>query len=143
MTLMLDRRALLMSVGAAIAAAGTAGFPAALFAQAPITVEQFLAISEKLIGRPSLDAAAAKTLLGGFLATGNGPALAKLAAGQDVFGPVANAIVGSWYSGLYNTADGQAVAIFTDALVWNALTFTKPWGYCGGATGFWADPPEA
>lgn len=142
MTSMLDRRALLMNLGAAIAAAGAAGFPATLFAQAPITVEQFLAVSEKLTGKPSLDATVAKTILGGFLATGNGPALAKLAAGGDDLGPVADAIVGAWYSGLYGTADGDAVATFTEALVWDALTFTKPWAECGGATGYWADPPE-
>jgi hypothetical protein len=33
------------------------------------------------------------------------------------------------------------VATFTDALVWNALTFTKPWAECGGETGYWANPP--
>ena len=31
---------------------------------------------------------------------------------------------------------------FNGALVWNALAFTKPFGDCGGATGYWADPPE-
>jgi hypothetical protein len=36
----------------------------------------------------------------------------------------------------------QEVVDFTQALVWNALTFTKPWGECGGETGYWADPPE-
>ena len=37
--------------------------------------------------------------------------------------------------------------ITTDApywdIVWQALTFTKPFGECGGETGYWADPPEA
>jgi hypothetical protein len=37
----------------------------------------------------------------------------------------------------------QKVADFTGALVWQALTFTKPFGECGGETGYWADPPEA
>lgn len=33
------------------------------------------------------------------------------------------------------------VLAYTDALVWAALPFTKPPGYCGGAFGYWADPP--
>jgi hypothetical protein len=57
--------------------------------------------------------------------------------------PLANAIVAAWYSGVYDGAKGPAVADFTGALVWDALTYTKPFGECGGATGYWSDPPES
>jgi hypothetical protein len=136
------RRDLLAGVAAAIAAAGASGFPRELFADTTVTVEQFLALSQKLTNASGLDATVAKTLLGGFLATGNEPALAALIAGQSQDGPLANAIVAAWYSGIYDSAAGkQAVATFTDALLWNALTFTKPAGFCGGATGYWAQAP--
>ncbi|CAN5476900.1 hypothetical protein BH11PSE11_BH11PSE11_21360 [soil metagenome] len=32
---------------------------------------------------------------------------------------------------------------YTGAAVWGALPFTKPPGQCGGAFGYWADPPAA
>jgi len=155
MTAQLSRRDLILSgVAAAIASVGAAGFPSALFAQSAVTPQQFLTLSEKLTVTPNLDLGIATTILGGFLATGHGDEIAKmLAEGYDFFTPLANAIVAAWYSGIYTTitkAAGasppnvpvQEVADFTQALVWNALTFTKPWGECGGETGYWADPPE-
>jgi hypothetical protein len=136
------RRDLLLGVAAAISAAGTSGFPRELYADTTVTVERFLALSQTLTSASGLDAGVAKTLLGGFLAAGNGPALAALIAGGDRAGPLANAIVAAWYSGLYDSGTGkQAVAMFTDALLWNALAFTKPPGFCGGATGYWAQAP--
>ena len=49
----------------------------------------------------------------------------------------------AWYSGLYERNGAPAVGDFEGALVWSALTFSKPWGECGGETGYWADPPES
>ena len=138
----LSRRDLLARVAAAIAVAGTAGFPSALYAAAKVTLDQFIALSEWLTQTPDLDPGIAKTLLGGFLATGNGPALAQLAKKQDEHGAVANAVVAAWYSGIYDTGKGKAVATVDEALMWKALTFTKPFAFCGGDTGYWANPPE-
>jgi len=138
------RRDLLADIAAAVALAGTSGFPRALYADTTVTVEQFLALSQKLTNISGLDPAIAKTLLGGFLATGNGPALAQVIAGAGQDGPLANAIVAAWYSGVYDSGAGrQAVATYTDALLWNALSFTKPLGWCGGSTGYWAKAPGA
>jgi hypothetical protein len=140
------RRSILAGLAAAIAAAGAGGFPAAVFAQSTVTVEQFIALSEKLTGTKALDADIAKTLLGGFLATGNGAALATLVqedADFTSYTDLANAIVAAWFSGVYNTGSGQAVATFTEALLWDALDFTKPWAECGGETGYWAEAPDA
>ena len=138
------RDAILNSLAAAIAAAGSAGFPASLFAQADITAEQFLQLSERLTGASDLDQDVARTLLGGFLATGHGPELLGLATGRQSSSPspLSGAIVAAWYSGLYDTGHGTAVSDFNGALVWNALSFTKPFGSCGGEVGYWADPPE-
>ncbi len=147
MTLPLSRRDLVLAgVGAAIAAAGAGGFPTALFAQASVSVEQFLALSEKLTETKALDVDIAKTLLGGFLATGNGASLAEMVkeeADYTSYTDLANAIVAAWYSGVYDSGSGQAVAAFTDALVWDALTFSKPWAECGGETGYWSEPPQS
>ena len=142
------RDALLAGLAAAIAAAGTGGFPAEVFAQSSVTADQFLTLSEKLTETRGLDAGVAQTLLGAFIATGNGPGLASLVAEDATFTSyteLANAIVAAWYSGVYTTnAQGdQAVSDFTGALVWNALAFTKPFAECGGETGYWAEPPAA
>ena len=157
MTVQLSRRDLILAaVGAAIASAGSVGFPATLFAQSAVTPEQFLALSEKLTQTPKLDLGVATTILGGFLATGHGDEIAQLLGENfNSFTPLANAIVAAWYSGLYTTVPRgsgasahplrgrvQRVATFDQALVWNALTFTKPWGECGGETGYWAQSPE-
>ncbi len=141
---------ILAAVMAAVTGAGTAGFPKALFAQSAVTPEAFLAFSEKVTGVEGLDLGVATTILGGFLATGHGAELALLVSEQgDSFTPLADAVVAAWYSGVVTTGGqgsqgtGQVVADFTGALVWQALTFTKPWAECGGETGYWADPPEA
>ncbi len=137
---------LLASIAAAIAAAA-GEFPASLYAESAVSADQFLALSQNLTQASSLDPGIAKTLLGGFLATGNGVALAELVAdpvsgtGKNALLP--NAIVGAWYSGVYNTAAGPAVATFDQALLWNALTYTKPFGECGGDTGYWSAAPKA
>ena len=136
------RDILLAAIAIAIGSTAGTGFSATLFAQGEITTAQFLALSQKLTQAAGLDESVAKTLLGGFLATGNGPALAQLAAASDEQGPLADAIVAAWYSGVYDTGKGEAVASFDQALVWNVLAFTKPFGFCGGETGYWADPPK-
>jgi hypothetical protein len=136
------RDAILQSVAALIAALGPA-FPSAVFAQADVSVDQFLQLSERLTGVGDLDADTAKTLLGGFLAAGHGPDLAELIRSAPVSAsPLADALVAAWYSGLYETGQGTAVSDFNGALVWTALGFTKPFGSCGGQIGYWADPPE-
>jgi hypothetical protein len=51
----------------------------------------------------------------------------------------AGIVVAAWYSGM---VDGKVVT-YTGALAWNAVPFTKPNGYCGGAFGYWSDPPAS
>jgi hypothetical protein len=139
----ITRRSLI--VGGASAAALAAALPLPGGAQETITLDQFRALSARLTGAAGadLDAAMARKLLDGLVAMGRGPGLALLAADPGVStGTVADDIVAAWYSGTYDTPAGAAVAGFTDALLWNALDFTKPPGFCGGETGYWADPPS-
>ena len=110
MTDLTRRDAILAAVAAAIAA----GVPSAGRATGEVTVAEFLALSERLTGATGLDQGVAQTLLGGFLATGHGPGLGALAAGDAprTPAPLADAIVAAWYSGLYDTGSGPAVADF-------------------------------
>jgi hypothetical protein len=52
-------------------------------------------------------------------------------------------IVAEWYSGMYEAGQGPAVATFEDALLWRALSYTKPLADCGGEMGHWAAPPQS
>lgn len=142
MTSMMTRRALMLS-GAGMSLALAGGLP--VQAQETVTVDQFRSLSARLTGAAvsDLDAGVARTLLDGFIATGRGPGLVLLATDSNVTtGTVANDIVAAWYSGVYDTPKGEALATFNDALVWSALDFTKPFGSCGGETGYWAEPPQ-
>ncbi len=144
------REFILGGVMAAIATAGAAGFPAALYAQSTVTPEAFLAFSKRATGVNDLDPDVAGKILGGFLSTGHGAELAKLVVHQGPsFTQLADAVVAAWYCGLVPTrvpggaGTDDVVTDFKGALVWRALTFSKPFGECGGETGYWADPPEA
>ena len=138
----LNRRDLLLrSLAAAIAAAGAGGFPAALYAAAAVTLDQFLVLSKALTEAADLDPDMGNKLLGGFLATGHGDGLARLVAGEAE-PELANAIVAAWYSGVYDSGQGPAVAGFDQALLWQAMSFTKPFADCGGETGYWSEPPQ-
>jgi hypothetical protein len=138
----LNRRDLLLrSLAAAIAAAGAGGFPAALYAAAAVTLDQFLVLSKALTEAADLDPEMGNKLLGGFLATGHGDGLARLVAGEAE-PELANTIVAAWYSGVSDSGQGPAVAGFDQALLWQAMSFTKPFADCGGDTGYWSEPPQ-
>jgi hypothetical protein len=134
------REILLTGLAAAIAAASASGFPAALFAAAPVTLPQFMTLSARLTEAADLDTGIGEKFLGGFLASGHGAALAGLVAGASE-PELESAIIAAWYSGVYDTGRGKAVAGFEQALLWKALTFTKPPSDCGGEMGYWSQPP--
>jgi hypothetical protein len=137
------RDAILSALWATMASVGSFGFPDRVFAQADLTIQDFLQLSQRLTGADDLDQDVAKLLLSGFLATDHGPELRSLATDQQsARTPIGDAVVAAWYSGLYDTGHGTAVSDFNGALVWNALAFTKPFASCGGEIGYWADPPE-
>jgi Membrane bound FAD containing D-sorbitol dehydrogenase len=134
------REILLTGLAAAIAAASASGFPAALFAAAPVTLPQFMTLSARLTEAADLDTGIGEKFLGGFLASGQGAGLAGLVAGTSE-PELESAIIVAWYSGVYDTGRGKAVAGFEQALLWKALTFTKPPSDCGGEMGYWSQPP--
>jgi hypothetical protein len=141
----ISRRSLILG-GASAATTVAVGFPLPAGALGTITVDQFRALSARLTGASvtELDATTAGKLLDGFISMGRGPDLAALAADPGVStGAVADDIVAAWYSGNYDTSAGLAAFSLTNALLWNALDFTKPPGLCGGQTGYWADAPHS
>src|SRR5258708_15283789 len=129
----LGRRDLLLrSGGAAIAAAGDGGFPAALYAAAAVTLDEFLVLSKALTEAADLDPDMGTKLLGGFLATGHGDGLARLVAGEGE-PDLANVIVAAWYSGVDDSRQGPAVAAVAQALLWQAMSLPQPFARCGVA----------
>ena len=117
---------------------------------AAISQDQFLRLSQRLVGRTRLDAQAASRYLDALLSVpGNGPLLAQL-AGSTAAGPestpahlaLERTIIEWWYTGTY-ILDGQPrLATHTGALMWNALGMPAP-GTCGVAFGAWSRPPQA
>jgi hypothetical protein len=135
-----------MLTGLGVTAALAGAFPAPALSSDAITIDQFLAVSARLTGMEvsDLDPDAAAKILQGLISIGRGPGLALLAQDPDVdAGTVAEDIIAAWYSGISETDRGQVVATFTGALVWNALDYTKPFGSCGGETGYWAEAPQS
>ena len=138
-----SRRALIL--GGACALSAASAFPFFAGANETITVEEFRALSARLTGASltDLNATASAKLLDGFLSTGRGADLARLAADSGAkAGPLADDIVAAWYSGNYRTATGLASIGLPGALLWDALNFTKPSGFCGGLTGYWVEAPQ-
>jgi hypothetical protein len=138
----ISRRSLILG-GASAATTVAVGIRLPAGARETITVDQFRALSARLTGVTELDATTAGKLLDGFISMGRGPDLARLAADPGVSGgTLADGIVAAWYSGDYDTRTGLVSFGLTNALLWNALDFTKPPGLCGGETGYWADAPQ-
>lgn len=133
-----------MIFGGANAATLALGVPLRSAARNTVTVDEFRSLSARLTEArlSDLDATAAAKLLDGFVLMGRSAELAPLVAGGANNGTLADEIVAAWYSGSYATAGGLAAFDLTDALVWDALDFTKPPGLCGGAPGYWAAPPQ-
>lgn len=112
-------------------------------AATPASLDDFMALSARLLDKPAgaLSSAFGERYLAAMMAGGSGDALADLRDGT------ANAdleagIIRNWYTGVAETADGEEVVTYPAAMMWTALDFTKPMGWCGGETGYWADAPE-
>lgn len=111
-------------------------------AREPVTSANFLELSGRLLEKDaaSLDGAHAETYFANLTQQGEQDALAALFDGA-ANPALEQQIVNDWYSGVQRTADGEVVVTYTDALIWDALDYTKPQGWCGGETGYWADAP--
>lgn len=117
---------------------------------AAMSVDEFLRLSQRLVGRTRLDAQLAATYLNALLAVpGNIPLLAQLAR-STATGPdltpahlaLERTIIEWWYTGTYTLKGGRRLATHTGALMWDALGMRAP-GTCASAAGAWSRPPWA
>lgn len=116
---------------------------------APISEEEFLRLSQRLVGRATLDAQIAATYLNALLAVpANIPLLADLARGaapdlrptQEHLA-LEGTIIEWWYTGRYTLGGGEPrLATHTGALMWEALGTPAP-GSCVGASNAWSRAP--
>ena len=142
----LTRRALLWS---AVLFAPLARLRAVAAQPSPpaVSLDEFLDLSQRLLGRSKLDREVAQIYLGAlltdvdtaiYLATlvqMNGNPTPEQAA-------VARTIVEWWYTGVYTIKGAPRLATHTGALMWSALGMAAP-GTCRGRFGDWSNPPES
>jgi hypothetical protein len=125
-----------------------ASFPQPLPQPAPISVDEFVRLSERLVARPQLDSRIAATYLQALLAIpANGSLLARLAReNSSALTPahlaLERTIIEWWYTGTYTVNGERRLATHSGALMWSALS-TRPPGTCAaGAFGDWSRPPR-
>ncbi|MBV6271692.1 sorbitol dehydrogenase family protein [Alcaligenaceae bacterium CGII-47] len=133
------RRAILLS-GLAIA---TTGVPRPGLTQTVWSLDEFLTLSSHLTGFPvtALDRTVGTFILQSFEDRGMLPALRMLSGQTDTNPPLTKEIIATWYTGICQTTTGLAVATHDQALVWHSAPYLHPPGICGGAFGYWSEPP--
>ncbi|WP_421694205.1 sugar dehydrogenase complex small subunit [Aestuariivirga sp.] len=142
----ISRRAVIQAV-TLCATSGAAGWvigTPADAASSDVSIDAFMVLSRKLTVQQDLDAAMGAAILQGFKDAGKRTELGELISGGGTEAgrrKIANDVVAAWYSGFSPDPQATYVAGFNSALVWSALTYTKPWANCGGETGYWANPP--
>ena len=98
----------------------------------PTSLDEFVELSGRLLGRSKLDREVAQIYLA-LLVQSNGNPTPEQAA-------LSRTIIEWWYTGVY-TIDGKPrLATHTGALVWSALGMPAP-GTCAGQFGAWSQPP--
>ena len=120
---------------------------AALFAAAPpqaISLDEFVQLSQRLVGRPRLDREIGRIYLDALLAVPDNRSrldrLAHGATGEDLSG-LERTIIEWWYTGVYTVAGEPRVATFNSALMWMASGAPAP-ALCATAFGEWSKPPQ-
>lgn len=133
------RRFFLTSAAASALGATALTSPTTAVAQ-DLNAEAFLKLSERTIGKHDLNHDVATAMLEALQSRGDGEEIAALLEGGTNL-ELENDIAAAWYSGVSPDPDALDVLTYTDALMWDAMLFTKPMAYCGGGMGYWAEPP--
>ncbi|WP_164512344.1 sugar dehydrogenase complex small subunit [Oceaniglobus ichthyenteri] len=136
----ITRRGLLSAVSG-ISVLSLTHLPGRAFA-AGMDTEAFLALSENLLNKESLYEDVGAKILKSFVAMGKEDEISALADGQSDE-DLANDIVAAWYTGISPDPDDLQVVTYTDALIWQAMSYSKPMAFCGGGVGYWSEPPAA
>lgn len=112
-----------------------------------ISLDEFVRLSQRLLGRTNLDARVAATYFNALIAdAANVPLLARLAQGSGTDLTPAHlalerTIIEWWYTGTYTVGGKRQLATHSGALMWGALGMPAP-GICTGTFGAWARPPR-
>lgn len=116
-------------------------------APAASRLASFRALSARLTGFDvdRINADRALGIVQALLAAGDGAALDRLLAGEDEEGDreLAMRIAQAWYLGELSSPGWPASRLFHEALVWQALEFTQPPGFCARKPEAWHQPPSA
>lgn len=111
---------------------------------APTSLDDFIALSERLLELTKLDRDVAKIYLDALNADANSaPTLAYLVESNNNPTPEMKAlsatIIEWWYTGIYTVNGQPRLATHGGALVWAAMNMSAP-GTCSGAFGAWSRP---
>lgn len=134
-------------VAALALSAPTARLLASRVSVAPTTLDQFIEVSQRLLGRTTLDRDVAQIYLDVLNADpDNAPTLAYLVESNNNPTPemksLAATIIEWWFTGIYTVNGQPRLATHTGALVWPALGMPAP-GTCAGPFGAWSRQPTA
>jgi hypothetical protein len=116
------------------------------FAAAPTSVDEFLELSQRLLGRSKLDREIAQIYLDAVLSNADDAVqLAYLVESNANPTPemkaLASTIIEWWYTGVYTINGAPRLATHSGALMWSALGRPAP-GTCAGPFGAWSRPPD-
>jgi hypothetical protein len=111
-----------------------------------VSLDEFVELSERLLGRSKLDREIAQVYLKALMADPDTAIhLATLAQSNGNPTPeqtvVARTIIEWWYTGVYSVGGQNRLATDTGALVWSALGMPAP-GTCAAPFGAWSQPPR-
>jgi hypothetical protein len=114
-------------------------------AAAPTSLDEFLEVSQRLLGRSKLDREIAQIYLDAVLSNADDAVqLAYLVESNANPTPemkaLASTIIEWWYTGVYTINGASRLATHTGALMWSALGKPAP-GTCAGPFGAWSRPP--
>jgi fructose 5-dehydrogenase small subunit len=143
----LTRRALLASAVLLAPAAHLRAFAARPAAAAPTSLDEFLEVSQRLLGRSKLDPQMAQIYLDAVLSNADDAVqLAYLVESNANPTPEMKALAGTiiewWYTGVYTVNGAPRLATHSGALMWSALGIAAP-GTCAGRFGAWSNPPDS
>lgn len=135
-----QRRALMLGAAATMALAA----PARTWAQT-LSLDEFIQLSARLCQQTptALDRDMAQRILQQLDSQGKTTGLRALLQDETTPSPLAAELRSIWFTGLMDTPSGAIVVGYQDALTWRSASFLHVPGICGGATGYWSEPPLA
>jgi len=137
----LTRRALLASAVLLAPAARLRVFAA------PVSLDQFIEVSQRLLGRSKLDREIAQIYLDAVLSNADDAIQLEYLVESNAnptpeMKALASTITEWWYTGVYTVKGGSRIATHAGALMWSALGIAAP-GTCAARFGAWSNPPDA